>query len=71
MVRPRLSDAEFFFKTDLKQRLEDNLPRLKTALFQQQLGTLFDKTERIEKLSGEIAVQIGADVAKVERRFVV
>lgn len=67
VVRPRLSDAEFFFKTDLKQRLEDNLPRLKTVLFQQQLGTLFDKTERIEKLSGEIAVQIGADVAKAER----
>ncbi|MEH8026204.1 glycine--tRNA ligase subunit beta [Gallibacterium anatis] len=67
VVRPRLSDAEFFFKTDLKQRLEDNLPRLKTVLFQQQLGTLFDKTERIEKLSGKIAAQIGADVAKAER----
>ncbi|KGQ56724.1 glycine-tRNA synthetase subunit beta [Gallibacterium anatis str. Avicor] len=67
VVRPRLTDAEFFFKTDLKQRLEDNLPRLKTVLFQQQLGTLFDKTERIEKLSGEIAAQIGADVAKAER----
>ncbi|MFZ7307208.1 glycine--tRNA ligase subunit beta [Avibacterium avium] len=67
VVRPRLTDAEFFFKTDLKQRLEDNLPRLKTVLFQQQLGTLFDKTERIEKLSGEIASQIGADVAKAER----
>ncbi|MEE6075124.1 glycine--tRNA ligase subunit beta [Avibacterium paragallinarum] len=67
VVRPRLTDAEFFFKTDLKQRLEDNLPRLKTVLFQQQLGTLFDKTERIGKLSGEIAAQIGADVAKAER----
>ncbi|PVX32127.1 glycyl-tRNA synthetase beta chain [Pasteurella langaaensis DSM 22999] len=67
VVRPRLTDAEFFFKTDLKQRLEDNLPRLKTVLFQQQLGTLFDKTERIEKLSGEIAAQIGADVAKAKR----
>lgn len=67
VVRPRLTDAEFFFKTDLKQRLEDNLPRLKTVLFQQQLGTLFDKTERIEKLSGKIAEQIGADVAKAER----
>lgn len=67
VVRPRLTDAEFFFKTDLKQRLEDNLPRLKTVLFQQQLGTLFDKTKRIEKLSGEIAAQIGADVAKAER----
>ncbi|MBE2894859.1 glycine--tRNA ligase subunit beta [Spirabiliibacterium falconis] len=67
VVRPRLSDAEFFFKTDLKQRLEDNLPRLKTVLFQQQLGTLFDKTARIEKLSGIIAEQIGADKTKAER----
>ncbi len=40
VVRPRLTDAEFFFKTDLKQRLEDQLPRLETVLFQQQLGTL-------------------------------
>ncbi|MDA3977625.1 glycine--tRNA ligase subunit beta [Gallibacterium sp. AGMB14963] len=67
VVRPRLSDAEFFFKTDLKQRLVDNLPRLKTVLFQQQLGTLFDKTERIERLSGEIAQQIGANVQQAQR----
>ncbi len=67
VVRPRLTDAEFFFKTDLKQRLEDRLPRLETVLFQQQLGTLRDKTARIEQLAGEIAVQIGADVAKAKR----
>ena len=67
VVRPRLTDAEFFFKTDLKQRLEDRLPRLETVLFQQQLGTLRDKTARIEALAGEIAVQIGADKAKAER----
>ncbi|SUT87619.1 glycyl-tRNA synthetase subunit beta [Actinobacillus ureae] len=67
VVRPRLTDAEFFFKTDLKQRLEDRLPRLETVLFQQQLGTLRDKTARIEALAGEIAAQIGADKAKAER----
>ncbi|WP_439258075.1 glycine--tRNA ligase subunit beta [Lonepinella sp. BR2271] len=67
VVRPRLTDAEFFFKTDLKQRLEDRLPRLETVLFQQQLGTLRDKTARIEQLAGEIAAQIGADVAKAKR----
>ena len=67
VVRPRLTDAEFFFKTDLKQRLEDQLPRLETVLFQQQLGTLRDKTARIEALAGEIAMQIGADKAKAER----
>lgn len=67
VVRPRLTDAEFFFKTDLKQRLEDQLPRLETVLFQQQLGTLRDKTARIEQLAGEIAKQIGADETKAKR----
>ena len=67
VVRPRLTDAEFFFKTDLKQKLVDRLPRLETVLFQQQLGTLKDKTDRIEQLAGEIAKQIGADEEKAKR----
>ncbi len=67
VVRPRLTDAEFFFKSDLKQKLVDRLPRLETVLFQQQLGTLRDKTDRIEQLAGEIAKQIGADEAKAKR----
>ena len=67
VVRPRLTDAEFFFKTDLKQKLVDRLPRLESVLFQQQLGTLKDKTDRIEQLAGEIAKQIGADEAKAKR----
>ncbi len=67
VVRPRLTDAEFFFKTDLKQKLVERLPRLDTVLFQQQLGTLKDKTDRIEQLAGEIAKQIGADEAKAKR----
>lgn len=67
VVRPRLTDAEFFFKTDLKEKLAARLPRLKTVLFQQQLGTLKDKTDRIEQLAGEIAKQIGADEAKAKR----
>ncbi|AOF53570.1 glycine--tRNA ligase subunit beta [Rodentibacter caecimuris] len=67
VVRPRLTDAEFFFKTDLKQKLVDRLPRLETVLFQQQLGTVRDKTARIEQLAGEIAKQIGADEAKAKR----
>ena len=67
VVRPRLTDAEFFFKTDLKQKLVDRLPRLEPVLFQQQLGTLKDKTDRIEQLAGEIAKQIGADEAKAKR----
>lgn len=67
VVRPRLADAEFFFKTDRKQRLEDNLPRLETVLFQQQLGTLRDKTDRLEALSGWVAAKIGADVNHATR----
>ncbi|ELM3657998.1 glycine--tRNA ligase subunit beta [Edwardsiella piscicida] len=67
VVRPRLADAEFFFKTDRKQRLEDNLPRLETVLFQQQLGSLRDKTDRITALAGWIAQQIGADVNMATR----
>lgn len=67
VVRPRLADAEFFFNTDRKQRLEDNLPRLETVLFQKQLGTLRDKTDRIQALAGWIAGQIGADVNHATR----
>jgi len=61
VVRPRLADAE------RKKRLEDNLPRLQTVLFQQQLGTLRDKTDRIQALAGWIAEQIGADVNHATR----
>lgn len=67
VVRPRLADAEFFFNTDLKQRLEDHLPRLETILFQQQLGSLRAKTDRIQVLAGWIAAKIGADVNMATR----
>ncbi|MCO6550172.1 MAG: glycine--tRNA ligase subunit beta [Gilliamella sp.] len=67
VVRPRLADAEFFYQTDLKQRLEDRLSRLETVLFQQQLGTVKDKAIRIESLSGFTADKIGADVEQAKR----
>ncbi|QCT18966.1 glycine--tRNA ligase subunit beta [Jejubacter calystegiae] len=67
VVRPRLADAEFFFNSDRKKRLEDNLPRLETVLFQKQLGSLRDKTDRIEALSGWVAREIGADVTHATR----
>lgn len=67
VVRPRLADAEFFFNTDRKKRLEDHLPRLETVLFQKELGTLRDKTDRIQALAGWIAQQIGADVNHATR----
>ncbi|EMQ2877136.1 glycine--tRNA ligase subunit beta [Vibrio navarrensis] len=67
VVRPRLADAEFFFNTDRKSKLIDRLPQLETAIFQQKLGTIKDKTDRITELAGYIAEQIGADVEKSKR----
>ncbi|MEX3071832.1 glycine--tRNA ligase subunit beta [Vibrio alginolyticus] len=67
VVRPRLADAEFFFNTDRKRPLIDRLPELENAIFQKQLGTIKDKTDRIAALAGYIAKQIGADVEKSTR----
>ncbi|MEL6115599.1 glycine--tRNA ligase subunit beta [Photobacterium sp. SP02] len=67
VVRPRLADAEFFFNTDRKRPLVDRLHELDSVLFQKQLGTLRDKTDRITAMSGYIAQQIGADVEHAER----
>lgn len=59
VIRPRLADAEFFFKTDQKQTLESRLSTLESVLFQKQLGTLKAKSERIADLSKVIAEQLG------------
>ena len=59
VIRPRLADAEFFFKTDQKQTLESRLTTLESVLFQKQLGTLKAKSERIANLSKTIAEQLG------------
>ncbi|MEM0515724.1 glycine--tRNA ligase subunit beta [Pseudoalteromonas sp. YIC-827] len=67
VVRPRLADAQFFFETDKKKTLESRLESLGTVLFQKQLGTLKDKSERISALSGYIAEQLGADKVLAER----
>lgn len=67
VVHPRLSDAEFFFNTDRKKRLEDYFQSLSTVLFQKDLGTLQDKSNRIQALSKWIAHSIGADVEKSSR----
>ncbi|WEM42315.1 glycine--tRNA ligase subunit beta [Photobacterium sp. DA100] len=67
VVRPRLADAEFFFNTDRKRPLIERLPELDGVLFQKQLGSLRDKTDRITALAGYIAQQIGADVEHSER----
>jgi glycyl-tRNA synthetase beta chain len=67
VVRPRLSDAQFFFGVDRKTKLADRLESLSTVLFQQKLGTLREKSERISELSGFIASKIGADVEQAKR----
>lgn len=67
VIRPRLADAEFFFETDKKTTLESRLSSLESVLFQKQLGTLKDKSDRISELSGFIAQQIGADVTQASR----
>ncbi len=67
VVRPRLADAEFFFNTDRKRPLIDRLPELDSAVFQKQLGTIKDKTDRITALASQIADRIGADKAHTER----
>lgn len=67
VVRPRLADAEFFFNTDKKQTLESRLASLETVVFQQKLGTLKARVERISKLAGFIAAGIDANQADAER----
>ncbi|WP_087023682.1 glycine--tRNA ligase subunit beta [Thaumasiovibrio subtropicus] len=67
VVRPRLADAEFFFNTDRKRPLIDRLSELDSAIFQKQLGTIKDKTDRITELAGYIADKIGTDVEKAKR----
>ncbi|MBV2206315.1 glycine--tRNA ligase subunit beta [Stutzerimonas degradans] len=67
VVRPRLTDAEFFFKQDKKHALEDNNQRLANVVFQAQLGSVFDKAERVSKLAAFIAARIGGDATRAAR----
>ena len=59
VVRPRLTDAEFFFKQDKKVRLESRNERLKTVVFQAELGSVYEKAERVATLAAYIADRIG------------
>lgn len=67
VLRPRLSDAKFFWEHDRKRSLESRLPLLKQVVFHARLGSQFDRVRRIVALSGEIARRIGADVGPAER----
>ncbi|MEZ5889492.1 MAG: glycine--tRNA ligase subunit beta [Xanthobacteraceae bacterium] len=67
VIRARLSDAKFFYETDLKTRLEDRLQKFKDIVFHEKLGTQWARIERIEKLAAELAPLVGADVEKAKR----
>ena len=67
VIRARLSDAKFFYETDLKTRLEDRLPKFEDIVFHEKLGTQAERIERIERLAASIAPLVGADVEKAKR----
>lgn len=67
VIRARLSDAKFFYETDLKTRLEDRLPKFEQIVFHEKLGTQAERIKRIERLAAEIAPLVGADVKKTKR----
>src|SRR3984893_6405845 len=67
VIRARLSDAKFFYETDLKTRLEDRLPKFEHIIFHEKLGTQAERIERIERLAAELAPIVGADVEKAPR----
>ena len=67
VIRARLSDAKFFYETDLKTRLEDRLPKFEHIVFHERLGTQAERIARIERLADELAPLVGADVEKAKR----
>ena len=67
VIRPRLADADFFFEQDKKFSLASRRDKLKTVVFEQTLGTLFDKTQRVSSLASYIAKSLGTDQANVIR----
>ena len=67
VVRPRLADADFFWNQDRKQSLDTHLERLGDVVFQQKLGSLYDKSERVAALAGHIATALGGDKDHAER----
>src|ERR1700760_3923597 len=67
VIRARLSDAKFFYETDLRTKLEDRLPKFEQIVFHEKLGTQAERIKRIERLAAEIAPLVGADVEKAKR----
>ena len=67
VIRPRLADAKFFWEQDLKQGLDSFLPRLAKVVFQKKLGTVLEKTERLQILAVKVGQVIGANEADLKR----
>ncbi|WP_245933824.1 glycine--tRNA ligase subunit beta [Anaerobiospirillum thomasii] len=67
VVRPRLSDAEFFFKTDRKHSLESYFDKLTNVIYQKDIGTIAYRSEIVEQVAAYIGEQIGADQALCKR----
>jgi glycyl-tRNA synthetase beta chain len=67
VIRARLSDAKFFYETDLKTKLEDRLPKFDGIVFHEKLGSQAERIARIVSLAGQLAPVVGADPAKAER----
>jgi glycyl-tRNA synthetase beta chain len=67
VIRARLSDARFFYETDLKTKLEDRLEKFKDIIFHEKLGIQAERIDRIERLAAELAPLVGADVEKAKR----
>ena len=67
VIRARLADAKFFYETDLKTKLEDRLPKFDAIVFHEKLGTQAERIARVERLAGELAPLVGADVEKARR----
>jgi glycyl-tRNA synthetase beta chain len=67
VIRARLSDAKFFYETDLKTRLENRLPKFKDIVFHEKIGTQWERIERIERLAAELAPKVGADADRTKR----
>jgi glycyl-tRNA synthetase beta chain len=66
-IAARLSDAKFFYETDLRTKLDERLGKLESIVFHEKLGTQMQRVERIMALAKEIAPLVGADPAKAER----
>ncbi len=67
VIRPRFTDAKFFWEQDLKTRLEDRFPRLESLVFQEKLGSMADKARRVVRLARALAERLGEDPALAER----